>query len=416
MWKLVNNTGPMQDANKAAPKSRGSVGEVFAVFLRLGLTSFGGPIAHLGYFREEFIVRRRWLDEEAFVDLVALCQFLPGPASSQVGFSIGLMRAGYAGALAAWTGFTLPSAIALVLFAYGATALTGVVASGLLHGLRLVAVAIVAQAVWGMARTLCPDRERASIAVVATLIILFSTSSAAQIGAIVFGAIAGMLFCRTAQSGPTGHMPMPVSRTAGIVALTVFFVLLAGLPILRSFTGSQGIALFEAFYRSGALVFGGGHVVLPLLRQAFVTPGWISDNAFLAGYGAAQAVPGPLFTFAAYLGTVVTPSPHGVPGAILGLVGIFIPGILILLGTLPFWESFRKRAGAQATMRGINAAVVGLLGAALYNPLWTSSVNTPGDFGLALIGFVLLVGWRAPPLLVVAVGAVGGIALALVNG
>jgi chromate transporter len=387
--------------------------EVFRVFLKLGVSSFGGPIAHIGYYREEFVVRRRWLDEEAFVDLVALCQFLPGPASSQVGFSIGLMRAGYAGAAAAWAGFTLPSAIIMVLFACGAGALSGPAGTSLLHGLKLVAVAIVAQAVWGMARTLCPDRERASIAVLSALIILFSSSSLAQIGAILLGGILGLWLCRVAPANAKGHIAMPVSRRTGLMALTAFFVLLIGLPVLQSMQSSPGIALFDAFYRSGALVFGGGHVVLPLLREAFVAPGWVSDDVFLAGYGAAQAVPGPLFTFAAYLGAVVKPSPHGIAGAALGLVGIFLPGILILLGALPFWDGFRTRAEAQAAMRGVNAAVVGLLGAALYNPLWTSSVKSPGDFGVALVGFVLLSVWRAPPLLVVVVSALAGIALAL---
>ena len=387
--------------------------EVLRVFLKLGVSSFGGPIAHIGYFREEFVVRRSWLDEQAFVDLVALCQFLPGPASSQVGFSIGLMRAGYAGALAAWTGFTLPSAIILVLFAYGAGALSGPAGTGVLHGLKLVAVAIVAQAVWGMARTLCPGRERASIAVLSALIILFSSSSLAQIGTILLGGILGLWLCRNAPPMAEGQIAMPVSRRAGLLALAAFFILLIGLPVLQALNGSPGVALFDAFYRSGALVFGGGHVVLPLLREAFVAPGWVSDEAFLAGYGAAQAVPGPLFTFAAYLGAVVKPSPHGVAGAALGLFGIFLPGILILLGALPFWDSFRTRIEAQSVMRGVNAAVVGLLGAALYNPLWTSSVKTPGDFGVALVGFVLLSVWRAPPLVVVIVSALEGIALAL---
>ena len=404
------------DGSSPAARQTGSLLEVLLAFLKLGVSCFGGPIAHIGYFREEFVVRRKWLDEEAYVDLVALCQFLPGPASSQVGFSIGLLRAGYTGGLAAWTGFTLPSAILLVLFAYGAGALTGAVGAGLLHGLKLVAVAIVAQAVWGMARTLCPDRERASIAVAAALIILFITSSIAQVGAIVFGGLAGLWLCRGAPANPGGHVAIPVSRAAGAIALCVFFLLLCGLPILRNLLAAPSIALFEAFYRSGALVFGGGHVVLPLLRQAFVEPGWVSDSTFLAGYGAAQAVPGPLFTFAAYLGTVVRPSPHGIAGAALGLVGIFLPGILVLLGTLPFWDAFRKRAGAQAMMRGVNAAVVGLLGAALYNPVWTSSVSTPSDFGVALVGFVLLTVWRAPPLLVVAVSALGGVGLALAGG
>src|SRR6516162_5845842 len=393
----------------------GSPLEVLLVFLRLGVTCFGGPIAHIGYFRDELVVRRRWIDEHAYADLVGLCQFLPGPASSRVGFSIGLMRAGYRGGLAAWTGFTLPSAAALVLFAYGAGELGGPAGIGLLHGLKLVAVAIVAQAVWGMTRTLCPDPERASIAVAAALIILFSGSSISQIAAILMGAIAGLWLCRAGPPTTTGHVTVPVSRTVGLAALAAFFLLLAGLPVPRGLVNAQGVALFEAFYRSGALVFGGGHVVLPLLREAFVTPGWVSDDAFLAGYGAAQAVPGPLFTFAAYLGAIVSGSPHGLTGAILGLIGIFLPGVLILMGTLPFWETFRKRAGAQAVMRGVNAAVVGLLGAGLYNPLWTSSVKTPGDFAIALVGFVLLVAWRAPPLVVVIVSAIGGIALALAH-
>ncbi len=406
-------------ARMTIAKRAGSPGEVLLIYIKLGLSCFGGPIAHIGYFRDEFVVRRRWLDEQAYADLVALCQFLPGPASSQVGFSIGLMRAGYLGAAAAWTGFTLPSAILLVLFAYGAGNLHGAIGAGLLHGLKLVAVAIVAQAVWGMARTLTPDRVRASIAALAALVILFSGTSVAQIGAIVFGAVAGLWFCRKGQpSEPiqagSDHAVVPVSRQVGIAALIVFFALLAGLPLLRNL--GTGVALFEAFYRSGALVFGGGHVVLPLLREAFVTPGWVSDDAFLAGYGAAQAVPGPLFTFAAYLGAVADPSPHGVPGALLGLFGIFLPGILVLLGTLPFWDGLRQKTGAQAMMRGVNAAVVGLLGAALYNPVWTSSVHSPGDFALALVGFVLLIVWRAPPLVVVIVSAIGGVLLALFNG
>jgi chromate transporter len=408
----------MSLANKTQQQARhaGSPLENLRVFLRLGLTCFGGPIAHIGYFRDEFVVRRKWIDEVAYADLVALCQFLPGPASSQVGFSIGLMRAGYLGALAAWVGFTLPSAAVLVLFAYGAGALTGPIGGGLLHGLKLTAVAIVAQAVFGMARSLCPDRERASIAVAATLIIFFSTSPIAQIGAIALGGIAGLWLCRDGQTAAASHVAMPVSRRAGLVALTAFFVLLIGIPLLRGLTGSATISLFDAFYRSGALVFGGGHVVLPLLREAFVTPGWVSDDAFLAGYGAAQAVPGPLFTFAAYLGTVVKVEPHGLAGAALGLIGIFLPGMLVLLGTLPFWDSFRTRAGAQAVMRGVNAAVVGLLGAALYSPVWISTVKTSADVGIALVGFVLLTMWRAPPLVVVVISAVAGVATALWTG
>lgn len=400
-------------ARQPARAERGSALEVLSVFLKLGVSCFGGPIAHIGYFRDEFVTRRRWLDEQAYADLVALCQFLPGPASSQVGFSIGLMRAGYPGALAAWTGFTLPSAILLVLFAYGAASLSGPLGLGLLHGLKLVAVAIVAQAVFGMARSLCPDRQRASIAVIAAVIILFSTASLAQIGAIVLGGAAGLWLCRGAQVAEGGHVSMPVSRRAGIAALIAFFLLLIGVLAVQGRAGAGALDLFAAFYRSGALVFGGGHVVLPLLREAFVAPGWLSDDAFLAGYGAAQAVPGPLFTFAAYLGAVVRPEPHGLAGAALGLVGIFLPGILILIGMLPFWGAFRKRPGAQAAMRGVNAAVVGILGAALYNPVFTSTVKTPPDLAVALVGFGLLIAWRAPPLVVVIVSAASGMVLAL---
>ena len=403
----------MKQVTRAAyhPADTHSPLEVLQAFLKLGLSSFGGPVAHIGYFREEFVVRRRWVDDAAFSDLVALCQFLPGPASSQVGFSIGLMRAGYLGGLAAWTGFTLPSAIALLFFAYGAPALDGPWGMGLLHGLKLVAVAIVAQAVWGMARTLCPDRQRASIAGVATMLVLFSTSAISQIAAIFLGGIAGFWLCRNLPPVSNAAVVVPVSRRAGIASLATFALLLIGLPLLRGLGLSQGVALFDAFYRSGALVFGGGHVVLPLLHDTFVTPGWVNDDIFLAGYGAAQAVPGPLFTFAVYLGAVAEPSPHGVTGAALGLIGIFLPGILILIGALPYWEALRAGAGAQAVMRGINAAVVGILGGALYTPLWTSSVRTAGDFSVVLIGFIVLVMWRAPPLLVVVGGAVAGIFL-----
>lgn len=386
--------------------------EVLGVFAKLGVTCFGGPIAHLGYFRHEFVVRRRWLDEPAYADLVGLCQFLPGPASSQVGFSLGLMRAGYLGGLAAWTGFTLPSAIALILFAYGASALQGPIGRGLLHSLQLVAVAIVAQAVWCMARTLCPDRERASIAAVAVLIILFSPTSTAQIATIIGGGVAGFWLCRAASPASVGNLSVKVSRRVGLLSLGVFFLLLGGLSVLRSLGTSHGVALFEAFYRSGALVFGGGHVVLPLLREAIVAPGWVGEDVFLAGYGAAQAVPGPLFTFSAYLGAVERLSPNGVVGAALSLIAMFLPGMLVLIGALPFWETFRQRADAQASMRGVNAAVVGLLAAALYNPVWTSSVRTPSDVGIALVGFVLLMVWRAPPLVVVVISALSGMALA----
>jgi chromate transporter len=389
--------------------------DVLRVFLKLGLTSFGGPIAHLGYFREEFVVRRRWLDDAAYTDLVALCQFLPGPASSQVGFSLGLMRAGYAGALAAWTGFTLPSAVALVSFAYGAAALSGPVGSGLLHGLTLVAVAVVAQAVAGMARTLCPDLPRVSIAAAAAVVILLSASSIAQIGIIIGGGLLGLVLCRDAASAsvPPGVMRIPISRRAALVSFAVFGLLLVALPAARRWGAVPGVALFDAFYRSGALVFGGGHVVLPLLHDAFVTPGWISDGTFLAGYAAAQAIPGPLFSIAAFLGAAVTPSPHGLAGAALGLIAIFLPGMLVVVGTLPFWNALRAWTPARAAMRGINAAVVGLLAAALYRPLWTSSVHNVRDLGLAFVGFLLLSVWRTSALRVVVLGAAAGIIIGL---
>ena len=389
----------------------GSPLEVLLVFAKMGFTCFGGPIAHIGYFREEFVVRRRWLDERAYVDLVALCQFLPGPASSQVGFSLGLLRGGYLGGLAAWLGFTLPSAIALVLFAFGAGTLQGPAGTGLLHGLKLVAVAIVAQAVLGMARSLCPDRTRASIATLALIAMTVSTGSFSQIATIALGGLAGLVFCRSHVETSPDSVPFPVSRSMGLAFLALFFALLAlsFAPIREG-----AFAMFSAFYRSGALVFGGGHVVLPLLRSAVVAPGWVSDGSFLAGYGAAQAVPGPLFTFSAYLGTVANIPPGGIAGAVIALVAIFVPGILALMGTLPFWHDLRARPDARAAMAGINAAVVGLLAAALYNPVWTSAVQSPADFAVAAAGFVLLVVWRAPPLLVVLFCAVAGVALGVI--
>ena len=387
----------------------GSAGEVLAAFLKLGLISFGGPIAHLGYFRAEFVERRRWLSEQAFVDLIALAQFLPGPASSQTGFAIGLMRAGYAGGAAAWAGFTAPSAVLMTLFAWGAGSLadTGL-GVGLLHGLKLVAVAIVAQAVMGMARALCPDRARASIALVAIFVYLMLAGSLGQIVAILLGGAAGLLFCRGATAPDATAMPIQVSRNAALAFLALFFALLA-LTFLP--TGRTPLALFDAFYRSGALVFGGGHVVLPLLHGAVVAKGWISDSAFLAGYGAAQAIPGPLFTFAAYLGAVATAPPGGVAGALVALVGIFLPGVLILMGALPFWQALSRRPQAKAAMAGVNASVVGLLAVVLYDPVWTSAVLTPFDFAFAAAAFVLLVAWRAPPLVVVLLCAAAGLAM-----
>jgi chromate transporter len=387
--------------------------EVLLAFLRLGVSAFGGPIAHLGYFRAEFVHRRRWLDEATYAELVALCQFLPGPASSQVGFAIGLERAGPLGALAAWTGFTTPSAILMIAFAYGAALMSGPLAQGAIHGLKLVAVAVVAQAVFGMARILTPDARRADIALGAIVVITFAWPAAAQVLAIGLGSLAGLLVCREVVETPRSTHVFKVSRSAGLVALAAFLVLLLGGPVLFAVTRNDVIARFDAFYRSGALVFGGGHVVLPLLKAAVVDPGWISQDRFLAGYGAAQAMPGPLFTFGAYLGAAMPTPPNGVAGGLFGLVAIFLPGLLALVAALPFWGVLRTRPSAQAAMRGANAAVVGILGAALYNPLWTSTVASPVDFATALAGFVLLTAFRAPPIVVVALGVAAGLARAL---
>jgi chromate transporter len=386
--------------------------EVLRVSLRLGLTSFGGPIAHLGYFRDEYVVRRKWLDEKAYADLVALCQFLPGPASSQVGIAIGQLRAGTLGALAAWTGFTLPSAIALVLFAYGVDALGGTLGGGWLHGLKVVAVAVVAQAVLGMMRALAPDRERATLAVVAAALVLAVPSAAGQVGAIVLGGVAGILLFRGEAPADHAALPVTIGRRTGAMLLALFVVLLIGLPLIAAAVPSQSVRLFDAFYRAGALVFGGGHVVLPLLQASVVPPGWVSNDAFLAGYGAAQAVPGPLFTFAAYLGAVMGPQPNGWLGAALCLVAVFLPSFLLVIGTLPFWDALRRRPLAQATLRGVNAAVVGLLIAALYNPVWTAGITGPYDFALAAAAFLLLFMWQTPPWLVVVLSALGGALIA----
>lgn len=401
----------MADDTRQMP-SPGAWPEVLAVFLRLGLTSFGGPIAHLGYFREEFVAKRRWLDDRTYADIVALCQFLPGPASSQVGIAVGLSRAGYAGALAAWAGFTLPSAIALVVFAYGIDALGGAGGLGWIHGLKVAAVAVVAQAVLGMMRSLTPDRERATIAVATAAVVLALPSAWAQVGMIAFGGLVGVWRLRADVPADSFFLPLTVSRRTGAVLLVVFFALLAGLPLLAAETSSQSVKLIDAFYRAGSLVFGGGHVVLPLLKEAVVPPGWVTDDAFLAGYGAAQAVPGPLFTFAAYLGAVMKPAPHGVAGAALCLVAVFVPSFLLVIGALPFWDALRRRSAAQAALRGVNAAVVGLLLAALYNPVWTSGIAGAGDFALAAAAFLLLFMWKTPPWLVVILCAIGGAVIA----
>lgn len=391
-------------------QSKASVAEVFCVFLKLGLTSFGGPIAHLGYFRDELVTRRKWLNESAYADLVALCQFLPGPASSQVGFALGLTRAGWLGAFAAFLAFTLPSALILLALAMTATRLESPLALGALHGLKIVAVAIVAQAVWGMAKNLCPDKERATIAVVAVFLLAWAPGAIGMMVAILLGAIAGLVLSK-GKVAVGDHLSVPVSRKAGLTAFALFAALLIGLPILAG--QAQGWALADSFYRAGSLVFGGGHVVLPLLQAETVTPGWVSDDAFLAGYGAAQAVPGPLFTFAAWLGAVMGPAPNGAAGAAIALVALFLPGFLILIGALPFWDQLRRTIWAQSAMQGANASVVGILGAALYTPVFTSAVGGMPDFALALVCFVALMAWKVPPWVVVLLAAVGGAALGL---
>ena len=393
---------------------RGTATQVFAAFLKLGVTSFGGPIAHLGYFRHEFVTRRKWLDEPSYADIVALCQFLPGPASSQVGITIGLLRAGVAGALAAWVGFTAPSALAMIAFGYGVTAFGDLGHAAWLHGLKIVAVAVVAQAVWGMAQSLCPDRPRVTLAIGAAVLTLLLPSAVGQVGVIALGALIGWWWLPGDAGKNVNAIHVPLSRRAGFAAFAIFVVLLILLPLAAGATQVHAIGLIDAFYRSGSLVFGGGHVVLPLLQQEVVPPGWISNDAFLAGYGAAQAVPGPLFTFAAYLGTAMQPSPNGWLGALICLVAIFLPSFLLLFGALPFWNDLRQRADIQSALRGVNAAVVGLLLAALYTPVWTSAIGRPVDFAIAAVAFLLLVFWKVPPWLVVVLGALASAGAALI--
>ncbi len=388
---------------------------VFLIFLRLGLTSFGGPIAHLGYFRDEFVTRRRWLSERSYADLVALCQFLPGPASSQVGMALGLSRAGYAGVVAAWAGFTLPSAIALILFALGIASYGDTLAPGALHGLKVVAVAVVAQAVWGMARNFCPDALRVTIMAIAVCFVPLVPSAWGQVGVILAAGIAGLLLFKPAQTTAHDPLPITVSRRAGVIWLSLFFILLVGLPILAKLLTSQTVAMADAFYRAGSLVFGGGHVVLPLLQAEVVPSGWVSNEAFLAGYGAAQAVPGPLFTFAAFLGASTITAPSGWIGGVVALVAIFVPSFLLVVGALPFWERLRSSMHTQAALAGVNAAVVGLLLAALYQPVWTSAIHAPQDFGLALVALVALMVWKLPPWLVVVGSGVVGWLLTVVR-
>ena len=402
----------MTDTTQAEASRAGTPLEVLSIFLKLGFTSFGGPIAHLGYFREEFVARRKWLSDSAYADLVALCQFLPGPASSQVGFALGMMRAGWLGALCAFLAFTLPSAVLLTVFALTATSFEGVIGTGALNGLKIVAVAIVAQAVLGMAKSLCPDKERAAIAVAAIALLAFIPGPFGMVGAILLGAGLGLVLGRGTNDPLSGDVKMPVSRGVAIVSLALFAGLLIGLPLLAG--QSQTLAVLDGFYRAGALVFGGGHVVLPLLQAETVVPGWVTPDSFLAGYGAAQAVPGPLFTFGAYLGAVLGPEPNGILGATIALLAIFLPGFLILVGVLPFWDRFRSLDSAQSLMQGANAAVVGILGAALYSPVFTSAITDAKVFTLAVGAFVLLVAWKTPPWIVVLLAAIGGVGLALI--
>ena len=391
-----------------ANRAQGSFFEVFWISTQLGLTSFGGPIAHLGYFHEEYVKRRKWIDERSYADLVALCQFLPGPASSQVSIAIGIARARLLGGVAAWLGFTMPSALALIAFAFGIGAFASAADAGWLHGLKVVAVAVVAQAVWGMARSLCPDRERATIAILASILTLAWPTAVGQLLSIAVAGLAGLIIFPGAASSAPSQMRFPIGKKTGIAAWSIFFALLIGLPLLRQIQPGHALEVFDSFFRVGSLVFGGGHVVLPLLQAEVVGPGWITNEQFVAGYGAAQAVPGPLFTFSAYLGAVMGPEPNGWTGAMLALAAIFFPSFLLIAGALPFWDVLRTVPVFQSALKGINAAVVGLLLTALYKPVWTSAIYSPADLGLGLLAFGLLMYWKTPPWLVVVLTAVGG--------
>jgi len=395
--------------------SNHSAWTVFIIFLRLGLTSFGGPIAHLGYFHNEFVTRQRWLSERSFVELVTLCQFLPGPVSSQVGMALGLSRSGYAGALAAWAGFTLPSAIALTLFALGISNYGHDISPGVLHGLKIAAVAMVAQAVWGMARNHCPDGLRVTFMAIAAYTVLLIPSAWGQVGVIIMAGIAGLLLCKPAYVSVHDPLPISVSRRAGVGWLSLFFTLLAGLPVLAQLIPGQTMAMVDIFYRAGSLIFGGGHVILPLLQVEMVPSGWVSNESFLAGYGAAQAVPGPLSTFASFLGTSMSSEATAWVDGMICLVAIFMPSFLLVTGALPFWEQLRCNSHMQAALIGVNAAVVGLLLAALYQPLWTSTIHLPQDFGLALIALIALMFWKLPPWQVVASSSIAGWLLHIVR-
>ena len=381
--------------------------EVFFIFLRLGLTSFGGPVAHIGYFRQEFVEKRKWFDSESYTDLVALCQFLPGPSSSQVGMAIGLMRAGAAGAVAAWLGFTLPSAIALIALGLGISVFDLTAHTGLLHGLKMVAAAVVAQAIWGMTKSHCADIKRALIGMLAAVAVLLIPSSLNQVAVILASAVVGILVFSTEQRNHLKHIHIhiPVKRSTGLILLSLFGLLLLTLPIFASQTKSYPIDLFAKFFQTGSMVFGGGHVVLPLLQSQVVPIGWISNDTFLAGYGLTQAVPGPLFTFAAFIGAASNQSPSGWMGGGLAVVAIFLPSFLMVIGIMPFWDKFRANTTIQKSMIGVNAAVVGILLAAFYNPIWMSAVLGPQDFALVVLFYLMLQLWKLPPWLVVIAGA-----------
>ncbi|WP_223269471.1 chromate efflux transporter [Frigoribacterium sp. ACAM 257] len=409
------------DGPQEAPPRPGTPAEVLRAFAVLGVTSFGGPVAHLGYFRAELVERRRWLDDADYGDLVVLGQFLPGPASSQVGLGLGLLRGGALGALAAFVAFTLPSALLMLAVASGVSLVDGPVGGAVLSGLTIGAVAIVAHAVTGMARTLAPDRTRASVAVVAAVLALALPGWPGQLAAVALGVLAGLWLCRhgagatAPASTASTAWAAAVPRRAAVACLVLFAALLVGLPLLAGATGSEALALVDVLYRSGALVLGGGHVVLPLLQAGLVDPGWVTEEAFLTGYAAAQAVPGPLFTFATYLGAVTTLGPGGPLGALLATLAIFAPGLLLLVGVLPFWAALHERAWLHGVVRGAGAAVVGLLAAALWDPVATTAITSTGAFCLALVCFVLLTAWRTPPWAVVLVAAAGGLVLALLG-
>ncbi len=382
--------------------------EIFLAFLRLGLVSFGGPIAHLGYFRGEFVSRRKWLSEDAYADIVALAQFVPGPASSQAGFALGVLRGGLGGGLAAWAGFTLPSALLMLLAAYGLQYAQSPAAQGAVHGLKLLAVAVVAQAVWGMGRSLCPDRLRAGFAFAIAAILIAVPDGPLQLAAIALGAALGFFFLRGLERPHSTPLGVKTGQAAAWTAILAYFLLLAGLPIAASVSHGGTAALAEAFYRAGALVFGGGHVVLPLLQETVVRPGWVPAGDFLAGYGAAQALPGPLFTFAAFLGAKASMGPGGAMGAAVAVIAIFLPGLLLVYGALPFWDRLRVKGPVRGALDGVNAAVVGILGAALYQSVWTSAVLAPLDAGAAILAFTALTVARVPVWLVVLLAAAAG--------